>query len=1091
MRYTTRMATVLEEPGSHALLIAHREDVELVHELGDLLVGQSGLTPADVHLLDADASDLAAQVTTIAQETSGTLLAVVVGASPPDPVGGALPVLLADSPAKLLAVTFDRPGSVHEVLISRRGRSILLSAGNPDVPLSGTLVSLLRAGSPGGGSELTFADLWEVARGGAPVVMMESEPDVRNAVLARNPGHLPFGVERILPTSGRVTGLAAFTDGEARLAVVEDGRITIWAPDRDERLPAPRGSRGATLLRACTSYQGSPLLVSAEESHELRVWDARTGAEVAVLTGHRDDVTALDVWRSGANPLAVSGDADGTLRVWWLDRDGSVSDLITRHPELTGRDMQITAVATVPNSADFVSATRSGHIALHTASGEFQPVGRHATRVTALVVLRQADGSVLLASGGDGGAIRIWDLERREPLRTVAGGGHSTRVNELLAVPLSDGQTLLASSSQGGTVRLWNPATGEQLRRFALPGGGRWSLAAWTPSDGSPRLAAGGPTEVRIWHLGLAREVLAGPVVTRGFADRVASVDLLDRGAYVAGLVEALDDPGATGEDGERGPTVITVEGPWGSGKSTILDLVRRQLNERVTPHRAGRRGRLTVAGADRLLRSGLVPTGAKPTGPGGVLVATFNPWRHQSSEQVWAGLARTLTDVADQHLRPGRDERERYWFTRNAARVDRRRTQRELWRRTLSPLLAVGLLGLALTVFGQLAKLDLPTQVLRWVLPALLLPGVVHTAVRYFGCRASAFLPGELFAGPVLSTALAGSGAADPAVRDPYYHARSGYLYLVQHDVTQLLTDLAEQGYQLVVLVDDLDRCTPKTTAEVFEAINVFLSDELPRTRFVLGLDPVVVAAHVDQAYRDLADARVVAHPDDPSPGWTFLRKLVQLPVPLPRTREDGLDRLLTAHLGPVHVDGGPDEAPAAEPAPERDPEPTPEPETAQQAGTAAPEPVEVPAVRADRVVVDLERHPLVRERFRRTLAGQPSRSVREEKRLINAWQFYVRVLARSAGPAPEAQRACLLVTVAEIVTRWPAYQHAVRRVLPDGRTGLRALAEAVGDDVAWGAALAALGLPPAGHRAMTTLRAALRDCDAPAVADLAATLL
>lgn len=154
-------------------------------------------------------------------------------------------------------------------------------------------------------------------------------------------------------------------------------------------------------------------------------------------------------------------------------------------------------------------------------------------------------------------------------------------------------------------------------------------------------------------------------------------------------------------------------------------------------------------------------------------------------------------------------------------------------------------------------------------------------------------------------------------------------------------------------------------------------------------------------------------------------------------------------------------------------------------------PEPVVAPAVRADRVVVDLERHPQVRERFRRTLAGQPNRSVREEKRLINAWQFYVRVLARSAGPAPEVRLACLLVTVAEIVTRWPAYQHALRRVLGDGRTGLRLLAEAVGDDVAWGAALAALGLPPAGQRAMTTLRAALRDCDAPAVADLAATLL
>ncbi|GAB2814163.1 hypothetical protein GCM10027200_12420 [Lentzea nigeriaca] len=627
--------------------------------------------------------------------------------------------------------------------------------------------------------------------------------------------------------------------------------------------------------------------------------------------------------------------------------------------------------------------------------------------------------------------------------------GHRDDIATLGLCP-SDGDPLLMSG--GGTIKLWDLRTGEQLR-MGLPGGQTTVLLGYLGSDGLPKIASGGPRGLlHIWDPQLPVPPRTGPVSTRGFSDRVATEDLLDRSALVTALTEVL-----TADDG---PTVITVEGAWGSGKSTVLEFVRGKLAGELEEAPRGRK--LTVFGADRMLyRPPVQATLPKP--PNKWLTTSFNPWRHQSSEQVWAGVAQAVASAAEPAIMPDRNAKDRYWFARNAHKVDRRHLQRQLWKRIHSPLLSFAGLGFGLSLLAQLTKLNVPWA---WVATAALaVLGVLHTGKRYFWDRASAFLPGELFAGPVASNAFSGP-ATDPLIRDPYYHAKSGYLYLVQHDVKALLTDLGTHGYQVVLLIDDLDRCTPRTTAQVFEAINVFLSDDFPATRFVLGVDASVVASHVDHAYKELADAKVVAHPDDPSPGWTFLRKLVQLPVRLPRTTEDNADRLLEAHLGFVHGE---------QPVPPRGVDvrwtPDLEIELSELAAHLIPSPVE----KVERVIIAIERHADVREHLRRRLRAQPEQSVREEKRLLNVWQFYLRVLASA-----DVKQACHLVAVAEIAVRWPAYLHRLRG-------GWQDLANAVDDDVRWGATIAKLGFAYSDRKAAANLRELLRDCDAQAVAGLA----
>jgi hypothetical protein len=105
-----------------------------------------------------------------------------------------------------------------------------------------------------------------------------------------------------------------------------------------------------------------------------------------------------------------------------------------------------------------------------------------------------------------------------------------------------------------------------------------------------------------------------------------------------------------------------------------------------------------------------------------------------------------------------------------------------------------------------------------------------------------------------------------------------------------RVLDLVASPQRPVVVFVDDLDRCSPGTVAQVIEAINLFLAGEFPNCVFVLGMEPGAVAAHVEVAYKDLSSAHQQGRlPGDWSTlGWRFLEKIVQLSVSLPPPRED-----------------------------------------------------------------------------------------------------------------------------------------------------------------------------------------------------------
>jgi predicted KAP-like P-loop ATPase len=89
----------------------------------------------------------------------------------------------------------------------------------------------------------------------------------------------------------------------------------------------------------------------------------------------------------------------------------------------------------------------------------------------------------------------------------------------------------------------------------------------------------------------------------------------------------------------------------------------------------------------------------------------------------------------------------------------------------------------------------------------------------------------------------------------------------------------------QLVVFIDDLDRCAPPKPVEIIEAINLLLPDD-NHCVFILGMDSSAVAASIEVKYKDLSEFLATsASPGELTLGQRFLEKIVQINFHIPST--------------------------------------------------------------------------------------------------------------------------------------------------------------------------------------------------------------
>lgn len=119
----------------------------------------------------------------------------------------------------------------------------------------------------------------------------------------------------------------------------------------------------------------------------------------------------------------------------------------------------------------------------------------HRDSVNTLALL--ANGAQLASAGADG-AIKIWDLQGGQPLRTLKGQRRG--VNAMAASP--DG-SLLVSAGNEGALFLWDPSSGKRLATLIAHATDVFAVA-YSP-DGRWLASAGRDRTIILWDMGTRR----------------------------------------------------------------------------------------------------------------------------------------------------------------------------------------------------------------------------------------------------------------------------------------------------------------------------------------------------------------------------------------------------------------------------------------------------------------------------------------------------------------------------------------------------------------------------------------------------------
>jgi KAP family P-loop domain len=405
-------------------------------------------------------------------------------------------------------------------------------------------------------------------------------------------------------------------------------------------------------------------------------------------------------------------------------------------------------------------------------------------------------------------------------------------------------------------------------------------------------------------------------------SDRYTIVDTIGYAAYATAIAQGIQ------HHQTKPPLSIGIKAPWGAGKTSLMRMIQRRLEwpqnwgttlpdaELPKVRLGGDEEPLTNGSLLRLLsaRRRARTSGARPATqrsadtPDDPLwrpTIWFNPWMYQSGEQIWAGFANEIIKQITTRLPTG--DREQFWLELNLTRVDEQAVRRKVYSLILGRVLPWALGAAVLVVAGLGA---LAAGVMTAIGAALTAAGsgalVLSTAgqsVRVFGANIAGPLRRAVEPSAAITNLGAGavSGTLEQVVRDPGYAARSGFFQLMREDVQNVINLVATEDRPLVIFVDDLDRCSPGTVVQVMEAINLFLAGEFANAVFVIAVEPEMVAAHIEVAYRDLAanfDTQTGSKGEGDTLGWRFLEKFIQLPLTLPMMEPERAEAFVGALL-------------------------------------------------------------------------------------------------------------------------------------------------------------------------------------------------
>mgnify|MGYP001799383449 CR=1 FL=1 len=321
-------------------------------------------------------------------------------------------------------------------------------------------------------------------------------------------------------------------------------------------------------------------------------------------------------------------------------------------------------------------------------------------------------------------------------------------------------------------------------------------------------------------------------------------------------------------------PLNLAIIAPWGHGKTSIMRSIQEAFDAPPTETDPTTKAPTRVQEFTEWLRAPKLSFDKlkHPT-------VWFNPWRYQSSHQIWAGMGHAIITQLVAKLSPV--EREKFWLALQWERIDRHQVRKDIYYRGLEKLIPSALIFL---VFFIVFVITLATESLADKQSGgTFLLGIIGTGITLWqNLKARK---------KVLEEEL--GGKFNQWIREPDYQGEMGLYHHIHADlkkVFRLLVQNGETTEPAIVFIDDLDRCAPKVVAEVVEAINLVMNDsDLSQyCYFILGMDAEMVAASLDVAYKEMEGKFEERERQFGSIGWFFLDKFVQLPFFIPVMKEE-----------------------------------------------------------------------------------------------------------------------------------------------------------------------------------------------------------
>ncbi|MFI6904487.1 WD40 repeat domain-containing protein [Nonomuraea sp. NPDC050394] len=287
--------------------------------------------------------------------------------------------------------------------------------------------------------------------------------------------------------TGKVHATTFSPDG-TMLAVSDNDGVELWSLTAGR--PAGRLLKGTPDVTAAAFSADNAMLATSGKGGTIRLWNTVDQQEIGqALRGHTEPVTELVFDPRGGR--LVSGSADGTSRLWNLRMLRLAGEPIRRHTRL------VSGVAFLPDGRTLASTSWDQTLWLRNGMG-----GRFHGRAGQLNAMALSRDGRILAVGGNGNLIQLWDVVGRRPIGKPLRGHR----DDVLSLAFTPDGSLLVSSGADETVRLWDVAahrpSGEPLRGHI----GYVNAVALSP-DGRILASGGTDNSIRLWDVATRRPI--------------------------------------------------------------------------------------------------------------------------------------------------------------------------------------------------------------------------------------------------------------------------------------------------------------------------------------------------------------------------------------------------------------------------------------------------------------------------------------------------------------------------------------------------------------------------------------------------------